>query len=379
MNIAVDNFTDDADWLVTNGTVAETDWSHLTANYLPKQLLFSFTAAGTAEKEYDSPINLGTYRDLIFWIRANPNDVYTKGEIVTMRVFSGVAFVEFKVPLAKGIFHPVTFGVGFSTITKIEFEVTDAFSFFVSDLRAYEDNLPYDICLGLKNLLDIRPIEFYLGLATVTIGDNKVTLPSSQYLQQNSVIRIGNEKHIIEGKVSDKVVQFGTLYDGRTILASQTNAEVYLVVPVEITPVEQNTALPGVAIQAKFGPQITQDEEAYSAEYDTEFGDVARESKRTTTFTYKIEIVYMSRDMGDVDEKVSKHLRSLLNKTTDLYLNGRLVEAVVTEIDQPDYGDETDILTRLFFNLEVEVAEEPWQKTQIKRVTLTSQVNIVST
>jgi len=64
----------------------------------------------------------------------------------------------------------------------------------------------------------------------------------------------------------------------------------------------------------------------------------------------------------EVLEMLRLILTKAFNKKTIIYLNGRRHELNCTIIENPDYGDATDIINKIVVSCTIDITEESWER-----------------
>lgn len=376
-------------WSVTgagNSVTAQT-WPNLSTSYLTGQLLFSFAVPGIASLDLSSsPVSLanpnfpGTYfQNFSLSIKAQTGETIGppvfdantgSGFRGKIRFFNGGTSLEYYLPL-PGLFQPVTFynNGPLTQITRIEIECTASagVNFFASELIAYTDQFPFDVYGAVKAALDQNAITIQCGTTTCSTGAKSITITNPRYIDKYATIQIGSEQHQIISDVADGVVSFGKAFGGPAITGGPyTNAPVYLVIPTTITPDEFDALIPGISITGAKDPELVESDEFYSPLNDS-FGTSGNVRTRYNGPTWKYTVLIEGMSRADkIDELIMQIIKRTCNGASIVYTNGRRHEMIMDRLVSPDYGDASEILSKIQCEVTIEVCEEQWtQEIQV--------------
>ena len=209
----IDELTSNNGWQTT-GTIAVTNWEHLTAGTLQSQLLFEIPAGEKAELIMSAPVDVthAAYTAVSLYA---PVIRQEKRPEIQLSIEGGGVLDEFRIEI-PGSLDQVRVA---HTVTQIERVIITntgdrAIKFFASGLISFTDRLPMDIYQGVQEWLERSIAPYYgkysllsqpVGVATCSAGDRKITIKDARYLQRYSCFSIGNERH----RIADLTEQMG--------------------------------------------------------------------------------------------------------------------------------------------------------------------------
>ena len=366
--------------LLIDNTATSTGWSNVqVVNEIPEyitndfsgSLIFQTTSAQTAEKTF-SNIDVSEYNELVintYIIGHRQTRFYNSSDFNLAVVINGV---EYSVP-NYSVLAPVSIPLeGINTITSIGFRhsLTGTQNIVVSGIWAVLDELPLDIYNGMLQGMRNAVTELYglgvrIGTVSGTAGERSITIAgNNDYVARYAVITItdgtNTEQHqLIQG--NDRAHDLGQLYDGPQLLNNFTNAEVWINFPVEFGFLQEEFAAPSIHVWGFAPSPVLRDsklEERIEAISPTAFW-----SKQTgQLLLYTVQIEVESR-FTDLMAMMTTAVRQFLGRER-IWVNGRALdfsyttESVYTEPTSPD-----DIFPRVTYNLELELREEIWQRS----------------
>jgi len=145
----------------------------------------------------------------------------------------------------------------YQTITSLKIQSTLATKLFITNLIAYKDDLPFDVHSAIKELVSSKiPRQILIGQGSGVSGGKTLTVATiPKFIERLSVIQIGNEKHQIESiniKPSSYELVFNENYNGKTLLNTYTNANLYLSIPVLVEPKNIEGVTPALSLEQGF-------------------------------------------------------------------------------------------------------------------------------
>ena len=169
-------------------------------------------------------------------------------------------------------FNYFQYEISLKTVSKIRITCLhdDDDYLILSHLVAYFDEIPLDLFIGLKEVLDKNINKVYsrivggvqnkgikVGELSGTAGDKKIILDDENdqpFIDRYSVVYIEdnvdsniNEKHQIS-KSDEMVYEFSSMFDTKELQNTYASASVYVVFEVSFNPDETEILLPGIMI-----------------------------------------------------------------------------------------------------------------------------------
>jgi len=376
MKSVIDSLVAATGWVGTNCTIAATTWTEFAASYLPGQTRMTFAAANaTAAKTFTA--NVAGFSAFAFNIVSQNKDVFdtqagVAGNVANMRLkvkfVSGGSSVEYWVPLTKE-FVQLRFANQFANLTQIVFTATAAVDVFISEIIAYNDEMPYDGRFALSQLLgQYRDLELIqIGTLTANAGDTTITTTAA-YLDVNHSFKIGNEICQIKQLTNE-----GTAILKNPLGSSYVAAPMYLYIPIGITE-EEEDVFPAIKINDDFAFESDAEIEPYSTVQDSfnTAGDVNVSLKSPyTKFAFTVEGSAREKSALEI---ISRILRKALTSRDYVWINGRRHELEADPVIKVPYGDATDIYDKIQTIVKISAGEDIWpQETQPTALTTTVQ------
>lgn len=385
MRLTLDTMTATTGWSVTSGTatLSVTDWSQFAVAYATSQLQMVATAGAVVSKTLATPLDITGYNTISVPLVASTSEtVVTSADFrLKVRFYNDLVYEEFYVHVNQA-FYPRVFAVTLDTITKIEFHFVTDLTLMLASISAYVDTMPYDAYTAIADLITETVAtlpKFQIGTTTCSSGDQSITITGLKYADKHVLVEIGTEIHQIMSPVSKNMVTFGTFGDGKAMLGNHINAPVYLYVSPQIEPGEYDAFIPSLSISKGFGAETVEDEEPYSTitdSWNTE-DDTVRVLVQGTCFRYNI-VVQASARIAEIDEYLLKVMKKAFNKQTTVWINDRKHDLISKNIEWVEYGDATEILSKIQVECTIECAEELWQQeTQVVDLTVTKSVTLM--
>ncbi len=368
MNLILDSMTSHIGWTTTSGvcSITTTNWSEYAVNFRSSQVSFQAQAGAVVSKTFNTPISIDGLQTVSIPLVGNTTELIFRASDFRLKVrfYNGVQYEEFYVNVDMAL-TPRVFALGLTTITKIEFRFISALTIMVSQILAYVDTMPYDIYNSISEMIQVSidsTSKIQIGTTTCSIGDRKITVNNLKYADKLMVIEIGNEIHQIASDVSKDVISFLGYGDGVAIRNNYVNEPVYLYMSTAIEPDEDDAFIPFIGISKGFGVEVVQDEEAYSYTLDSWNTDgTIRSMSYGTSWKYSIVVSAGSR-VADINEYLLTILKKAFNKQTIIWINNRKHELKAEKIEWIEYGDATEILSKIQIECIVECAEEIWHR-----------------
>jgi hypothetical protein len=132
------------------------------------------------------------------------------------------------------------------------------------NMLASYDELPFDIGIGIKKLLETKTkdIKFLLGKSDITLNSNNIRISGQpKIIERYSVLEFDGEIHQVESyKAFNNYyeVTFTQLYDGRVTKTSGIDIDVNLIIPVLSFPKDIEANNPCIVIESGFVPTVNQ-------------------------------------------------------------------------------------------------------------------------
>jgi hypothetical protein len=380
MKKIIDTMMSTTGWLVVSGTASltVTDWVHNSSSFRPNQVRINAKTGSVIGKTFTTPIDIVGLDMISINLKSRTGEMIMKltDHRLKVRFYEVYAvdpndhvFEEYYVPCTMDLL-PRIFDIGFNIISRIEFYFMEDMEIFISEIMAYKDTQPYDVYTAIEELLrtiiNREHIRLQIGTITCSTNDKLVTISNLKYADKHMCIQFGNEIHQIMSDVSLDKVSFGKYGDGQLVRNTYTNEPVYMYIPINIEPSEFDACIPSMSITQGFSAEIAEDEEAYSEIANSLNVDGTINTViQGETWQYKI-IVETSGRSGDVNEILMTLLKQAFNKRTIIWINGRKHDLKSTGISSVDYGDATEILSKIQVECIVECTEELWEQQKYK-------------
>jgi hypothetical protein len=383
MKTQIDKFDSTTGWTLSNGTIALRDNEEFIASYHSNCLLFNFSGAGSASKTFSPAIAL--LPTLSFSIVAD-SDLGANGPALSplkVKFFSGANSVEYFVP-ANGQFNEMEFwnnsATGaLSTIDKIQFTTTAAVQFFVSDFLTFKDQFPFDTYTALSQIISqniTSSEETVIGTLSNAIGARRIRPSSLDYYDKGLVFQVGTKTHKILDLDQVNGCTLDKDFDGPAMLENNTSAPVYVKFPILIEPNQYSGSFPGIYIGSSFDAEPAEQFELYSPLIDSYRTDgYCRARVQGKTWKHTVTVQGQAR-VSKLNEILLLILKKTFNDKNIIYINGRRHEIFHQGVQWLDFGNATDILSRMQVDIEIYVTEESWlqelQTTQDLNLTWTT-------
>lgn len=364
------NSLDGWDWSI-GGSMQVTDWTHLTGSRLTNQLLLKASAANVRfTLTLPTPIPIKDYPDFGLSIKADAdyNDfiLFSDFALKIKLQSSNGSTLEYYLP-ANETFQQMTFYNNLDDVVLFEIIAIKPCEFFISDLIAYHDDIPWDIFNAINEdfnrLLDLK--KFPIGKIWGNKGENTAKVDRIEFIDKYASILVDDGLGTIlqiQSDVSNRELIFTPAYYSDRLPMDYDGVDFYLYIPIQFKVSEADAIIPGIGISQGFDAEVVEDEEEYSPMIDSiSLNGTARYRTVGSAWKYTFLIECMSRH-DEIMEYLHHISRQLFNKKTIIWINGRKHEVAVTSIETPDYGDATDILSKSNMTLTIEIIEESWQQ-----------------
>lgn len=379
MKITIDPFTSSANWTITGATnlIEETTWSHLATSLLPGQIFLKFLEPGTATLTLPAPVDVSKAEHLQFSMRS-----YYEGAPHTVRFIFGTG------PLYEYVMERIVhFGQerfevpATSYIVGLEIEATERDDLVLSEFLGVKDELPIDLYRGLAQLLEQQRDEttrIMVGSFSALAGASSITIEytgpdTRQFLDKSTAIQFGDELHLIEEYNAAGLTRFNRYLDGKIIGGPYTDEPIYLHVPVNIEPGEDDVMAPSIALGQAFASSSAV-EEGESKIYDSVKADgSARERPLPTLREWTGSITLTSRHGGTL-QYLNEICTEALGSNSIIWVNGIQCDIFVEDFVPFGTDDPTDVFSRLVSAFRVKAARDGIDKA--KRVAAASTFEI---
>lgn len=369
MKVVLDDCALNRGWVHqdNSNSVELTDWGHLTTSYLKKQLLFKFLVPSIAYIDYSQVLDTKSLPNIAFSIKCDQTiipDSYSTYPLKIRFFKDQFTSIEFLIEASQS-FEQQTFRNPYQTISRIEVETTIPIQFFISEIIAFKDDLPIDIFRGVQShiLQFVDRKTYKIGTLSGNKDSSEAVVSSTDYLDKYQCIMLEDGSiHQIISDVSDRTIRFGNAYDGELLKECYEDVPFYLYFPVELPAnMEDDAYAAGITVSG-FDKEVLEEQEEYSSVVDSiEPSGQVRIGTVGSTWKHTVLIEGMARH-----EEILAYLQDILtksfNKKTIVYLNGRRHELNCTAIENPDYGDATDILNKIIVSCTINITEETWGK-----------------
>jgi hypothetical protein len=385
MNIVVDEFNSTIGFTAFNTAEIVTPENELSqfiagANNT-KSVQFKFAASGDYIEKTGLSIDVSNYDYVVLSCYSNFNKNTTG--VYKISFNDSFSFDLHLLPYLESIYLRLD---DITTIEKIKITYygTTIDYLICSHCLAVKDELPLDIFLSVKNLIDkeltIRYNKgFLLGTVNAEAGDeeialNQIVYTNLSYIDRYAVIKIddgvNSEQHLLMEN-NENFFTFGKLLDGEAILNNYTNANVYLVIPIRYGTKQKEYNTPSIAITG-FDPEpILRGGKVEQVKTTGEANKTNYVRLDDQIYKYVIQVTCIDRIESDNMSFMSQLIRDVIareqlwinGQSFDIYFNTKPDFIELTETDNP--------ITGLVYSLELEIKEEIWLNE--KQPTTTSQ------
>jgi hypothetical protein len=376
MKIVIDPLIELTGWSVTAGEIELETHKQYCASGLDKSIKVLLRENGTLVKTYPEPVAISGYNQIRFNIvgRKSNFDYKNLSTIkLTITLSDGFLSETFLVPVSRA-FEPVTFLTNLSSIHTIQYESTELIEFIISEIIAYREIMPLDIIESIKQSLVQLNASTQVGSITASNGDREVTIQNASYINKYTCVRIGTNTHQIKDVKGNRYTFYST-YSGSAILQDYVNEPVYIFIPVNLIPDDIEAIIPGIGISNPFNVERV-GYEKYSFELDSIHADNTTVRVNVTGSTWKYEILLegLSRE-PQIMQLVFNMIKRFIDDRHNLWVNGSRIEYTSTGVQQIEYGDANELLSKINCIIEIVYTEETWaSETQKKGFTTSLEV-----
>ncbi len=259
MKLAIEPFTSLSGWTLSGGITAPLLNQHrdYIADGLASSVAFHIPAGSSGQTIRKTiAVDATGYDEVVLsaWSRRRSSSVYRAPSDFSYKI-AFEATREFYLPVFPS-FVDITIALrGLVALTQVQVTVlhNDEDDLLLSGCYAIQDEYPLDIMEALRAGLAAEVASRYgngIAIGTVTARKNEeriVVDGARDFLDRYSVIRFGSESHQVD-LIDETGLTFMSTYDGKKVLANQTQAAVYLQMPVVYGTTEKEAALPGIAL-----------------------------------------------------------------------------------------------------------------------------------
>jgi hypothetical protein len=293
--------------------------------------------------------------------------------------FNDLVDVSFKIPM-QGI------------ITKLTIVCLhdDDDYIILSEMVAVRDEIPRDIFQAVKEQLVYDLNDIYgrvsggisgkgilIGTASGTTGDKSLLFNDSvKFIQRYAVIMVDDginyEKHQLDSN-DELEFLFNSNYDGKALIHDYSNANVYLVIPVEYGLSEKEIILPSISIWGMNPEEIYQENNKLDTERDSFNDDGVQSQKFQAKFQYNLLLDCEARQ-NELVAIMSLVVRYFIARQY-LWLNGRKIEIFsdgASSFIEPTEGYSE--IPKVQYNLRLQIREEVFNREALVK----SIQNVVS-
>jgi hypothetical protein len=274
LKLQIENFTSLTGWAgssVKASTYGLNELPEFIAGLNDKSAIFKFENSPAGEyMQKTISADLTGYEEIVFHIWSRNQ----KGKGLDYKLSSDYAYkIEFG---TSDIFFIPTFDTfsdvtidirGMTNINKIKITALKNIDDYIilSEMVAVKDEFPVDIFRSVKEQLEndlnslypringgIASKGIFLGTISGSAGDKEIVFNSTiKIAEKYAVIKIDDgihsETHQID-RTDELAFVFNSNYSGKTLIYSYTNANIYLIIPVNYGLQEDEILLPGISI-----------------------------------------------------------------------------------------------------------------------------------
>ena len=334
-------------------------------------------------------VDVSGYDEIVFWAwsRNKAGLEFKKSTDYSYSIDFGGS-VSYYTPVKSPMTMVILSCEGLTGLTRIRITAlhNDEDYLLLSSVVAVKEQNPYDAFTGLQTAILSETVAKYpdgliLGKTTAVAGSKSIPVISGvrDFLERYSVIKIkdgtNSEIHQIIGN-DETNFSFGSLYSGKTLVNSYTNADIYLQIPVEFGQDTIEIRLPSITING-ITPELIRRGSALEDVWDTRKNDDTIQSRREgAIFKYRFLLDCEARH-DEILAILSEIVRKFLAKET-LWINNkkyRMVwEGIPTEIMPTEAFD---IVPKIQYLLSIEMIEGLYaRQTLVKIVDSNLTVNV---
>lgn len=248
MKALIDLFTTN-DWLATDCTTS-LELLDFPIEGISNALLINFLQDGYIEKTFSIDVSeCDTLLILIPFMQDETTFEITFNATNTFifNTNSGCQYYQF-----KNIFQ---------TIDSVRITSLQENKVMFRNLLGFKDEIPYDIGEGLKQLVESYvDSNILIGVTSASANSNSISITGQpKYIERYSVIEFNGETHQIESYKTTPTsyeITFTQLYDGKKVLSTFTDQNVYLTLQVLNMPKDIEANNPCIVIEGGFTPEV---------------------------------------------------------------------------------------------------------------------------
>ncbi len=383
--VSIEPLTDPSGWTGPATAVRNSGFRQFSASFLADNLIFELLDTEIAVKSF-AAVDVTDFPHLALNLAAvgtEPVDKRTAADFRARIRFidsSGPTTLEYFLPLTNRSLDQVRFENTLTSIDSIEIEALADITFFASEVIAYRDELPLDIYSAMTALmekargeLDLTP-GFKVKAGTITGSGSTFTITGGLFLDKDVVVTFGGETHRIKS-VGGSVKFDENYFDGATIGGPFTDEQMFLFIPINTKPGEEDVQLPSVGMEGGFTSESAPVHESATPQLDSYLLDLTvRTSFPDDYRKYTIDLEGIART-GEPLEKVGTLLEKSFERRSVIWINGRRHEVGELDLVLDDFGDATEIVPRVSGSVEVTAAREAVEYERQKiAVTVTTTV-----
>lgn len=343
MQTLIDLFTTD-DWVTFDSTVSieQIDFSIEGNN---NALLVSFLEDGYIEKTFD--VDVSKHDTILLLIPFM--EFESKFEIT----FNNTTTFIFNTVKGKQYYQ---FSNVLENIENVRILSLQENKVMFRNLLVFKDDIPYDIGEGIKELVKGYVSEsIFVGVASSNASG--ITIQGQpKYIEKYSVIEFNGEVHQIESYKTTPdsyEIKFTQLYDGRHVLSTFTNENVYLIIQVLNMPKDIEANNPCIVIEGGFSSEVMFFLENNSIEFiHTDSTGLHYPMKRLGHFKYNFTIHGVYRTL-EIKHLVFNVLNKLQGFSKEIWINGKRHVVEFEKIIDQQEEMLGEIQMNLYLNYEV--------------------------
>jgi hypothetical protein len=369
MKTQIDKMNDQDTWTPSLGaTITRTMQPWYIASGHDAALRVSFAAAGDSVTHLpNAPISLDFSTDQEATRYYDFFSLSLSGEYATIRTVDdfqldiaftgqdadGAASVTYHAYYQAGKLPQIIFYNPLTVLESVSITANKATEFVMSDLIAFTDEMPIDIYRGLaevyESLLNPYQARLKVGTVTATPGASEVIIEDPRWIEQNTAIEFGGEKHLIEAirrEGTGAAINFSAYFDGPAVVGNHTDEPVYAYFPVLVEPGEDTAIAPSIALDEAMAREVDFNRPWGAATTHSFSGaDDGRLSKQEISYMYRIALNPTSRHGKDMEYLAHAAGAGIKNA---IWINGVLHNIMEQEdLSHQEGGDATEIMPGL--------------------------------
>lgn len=385
MKLRIDKLDSITGWSINSpSTLSENEHKQYIAGYdNSKSVVLNFSENDTvrvASKTFTA-VDVTDYNTLILsvWSTGKSNHLYRKSSDFSYKIKIN-ATKEYYLQ-AYSTFTNVN--VGIEEVTQIDrIEITalhsDSDSLVISEMVVETEEVGIDVLKAVKEQIEHELNQAYgnglnIGTGSGVVDQTFLTIPNyPKHIDRYSVIKIDDNTNSEIHQIDDNNAEIYNLndnYDGKALLNSYTNANIYLQFPVYINPGQLAVRLPGIAIWGLDPDPVLRGSKL----------DILTDTYRVTEDDFKERLdgqileytvlLDIEARGAEVREMMARVIRKWIAKEI-LWINGRYHEIYFESKPTEIRGLEgVDIIPKIQYTLRVEVREDLYSRDIIPKTT----------